>query len=186
MQDHIIQLPISVTGRVDVGRLVRELEAIDNYVESEKIRNKNNTPQLPKTSRLLEDIRLQNKLDILNTSSRTHLRRFLESVRTDAPILHMSFSADPSPLFIQKLVAWLRTEIHPLVLLQIGLQPSIGAGTILRTTNKQFDFSLRNRLFEKRSLFTSHLKHLDNQQQNQPQQINTEATSSIPAQGDVA
>jgi hypothetical protein len=160
MQDHIIQLPISVTGRVDVGRLVRELEAIDNYLESESVRVPDMQPQLPKTSRLLEDIRLQNKLNILDTGTRRHLRDFLESVRTDAPMLHMSFSADPSPLFIQKLVTWLRQEIHPLVLLQVGLQPTIGAGTIVRTTNKQFDFSLRNRFAERREVLTSHMRYI--------------------------
>lgn len=163
MQDRIIQLPIGVTGRIDIGRLVRELEALDNYIESEKVRLPHAEVQLPKTSRLLEDIRVQNKLNILDKPTRTHLREFLESVRTEAPILHMSFGADPSPLFIQKLISWLRAEIHPLVLLQIGLQPAIGAGTILRTTNKQFDFSLRNRFRNKSILFTNHMRHLEAQ-----------------------
>ena len=63
--------------------------------------------------------------------------------------MHISFSADPSPLFTQKLIAWLRSEIHPLVLLQIGLQPNMGAGCVVRTSNKYFDFSLRDRFKSK-------------------------------------
>jgi F0F1-type ATP synthase delta subunit len=72
----------------------------------------------------------------------------------------MSFSADPSPQFTQKLAAWLRQEIHPFVLLQVGLQPNIGAGCVVRTTNKYFDFSLRERFKSKRPLLMEKLKSL--------------------------
>ena len=49
-------------------------------------------------------------------------------------------------------MAWLRREIHPVVLLTVGLQPSIGAGCIVRSTNKQFDFSLREDFLKKHDL----------------------------------
>jgi len=64
----------------------------------------------------------------------------------------MSFNADPSPLFSQRLVTWLRQEIHPQVLVQTGLQPSLGAGCTLRTTNQFFDFSLREHFKQNRQL----------------------------------
>ena len=64
----------------------------------------------------------------------------------------MSFSADPSVTFLTKLMTWLRQEIHPQVLLTVGLQPTIGAGCILRTTNRYFDFSLRQDFANKRTM----------------------------------
>ena len=163
MQDspNIIQLPLRVTGRIDVGRLLREIEALDNYLEAETVRVPGVQPQLPKTSQLLEELRLQNKINILDSAERLKLKEFLESVRTEAPILHMSFSADPSPLFVQNLIKWLREEIHPLVLLQVGLQPTIGAGAIVRTTNKQFDFSLRRRFSEKREVLIKRMRQFE-------------------------
>ncbi|HYH36035.1 MAG TPA: hypothetical protein VD706_00875, partial [Candidatus Saccharimonadales bacterium] len=75
-----------------------------------------------------------------------------------SPVLHISFSADPSPTFTEKLMTWLREEIHPLVLLSVGLQPTIGAGCIVRTTNKQFDLSLREDFLKKRELLLSQLR----------------------------
>jgi F0F1-type ATP synthase delta subunit len=67
-------------------------------------------------------------------------------------VLHISFSADPSVSFLEKLMAWLRKEIHPLVLVTVGLQPSIGAGCIIRSTNKQFDLSLRQDFKKKQDM----------------------------------
>jgi len=69
----------------------------------------------------------------------------------------MSLSADPSTRFLEKLVTWLRREIHPQVLLTIGLQPTLGAGCVLRTPNRQFDFSLRQDFAKKRDLLIGKL-----------------------------
>ena len=112
---------------------------------------------MPKTSHLMDQIIQLNKLNLLQPPHRAALKQFLEAVKRQSPVLHISFSADPSPAFIEKLMAWLRKEIHPLVLLTVGLQPNIGAGCIVRTANKQFDFSLRQDFLEKRDLLRSQL-----------------------------
>jgi hypothetical protein len=65
--------------------------------------------------------------------------------------MHMSFSSEPSQLFLVKLVTWLRQEINPYTLVTVGLQPNIGAGCILRSLNKYFDLSLRQSLVEHKS-----------------------------------
>lgn len=158
--DNILQLPLSVVGRVDIGRLVREVEALENYLETNIIRDPSTTPKMPKTSRLLDDIIIQNKIDPFKETDRERLKQFLTSIKTEAPLLHISFSADPSPTFIQKLLAWLRHEIHPLVLLQVGLQPTIGAGCIVRTTNKQFDFSLRQSFMKHQDILMAKIREV--------------------------
>ena len=66
--------------------------------------------------------------------------------------MHISFSSEPTPIFLERLLSWIRREINPLVLLTIGLQPAIGAGCIVRTTNKYFDLSLRQTFIDKRKL----------------------------------
>lgn len=150
MDNDIFQLPGQVIGRVDVGRLLREVEALDNFMKQAAIRQPGTPLKMPKTSRMMDEMVTNNKLNLLREDDRVRLLKFLQSVKSKAPIMHMSFSADPSPSFLTKLVAWLRTEIHPLVLVQIGLQPNIGAGAIVRTTNKHFDFSLRQRFKKER------------------------------------
>jgi hypothetical protein len=155
--DGIFQLPISVVGRIDAGRLLREVELIDEFLSQMAIREPGSAVKMPKTSRLFDEILTVNKINVLHTDDRQRLMSFLINVKAKAPVLHMSFSADPSPLFVQKLIAWIRQEIHPLALLQVGLQPNMGAGCVVRSTNKYFDFSLRERFKGKRQLLVERL-----------------------------
>jgi F0F1-type ATP synthase delta subunit len=113
---------------------------------------------MPKTSRLFDEVAQVNNINVLHEDERVRLHHFLTEVKASAPTVHMSFSADPSPAFTQRLITWLRSEIHPVVLLQVGLQPNIGAGCVVRTTNKYFDFSLRNRLKEKGEVLAQLMK----------------------------
>lgn len=150
-------LPIGIVTSVDVNRLLREVQVLDEFLRQAAIRQPSSSVQLPRVTHSLDDVLNTNKLNILLEPDRKKLEDFLTSVKANAPILHMSFSADPSPLFTQKLMAWLRKEIHPLVLLQIGLQTNIGAGCVVMTTNKSFDFSLRKHLQGQIELLTQQL-----------------------------
>lgn len=141
-----LALPISVVGRIDVGRLLREVEAVDGFLRQSEIRQPGTPVKLPKTSRLFDETIDINNINVLREDERNKLRDFLTGVHEHSPVMHMSFSADPSPVFTQKLVIWLRENIHPQVLLQVGLRPNIGAGCTVRTTNHHFDFSLRSRI----------------------------------------
>lgn len=153
---HVAHLPVLVVSPADINRLSRELEAIDDGILEVSVRKGDET-KLTKTSRLMDQLTDLNKLNLAHKTDRQLLAQFLAAVRKQAPVMHMSFSADPSPAFMEKLVAWLRREIHPQVLVTIGLQPTIGAGCIVRTTNHQFDFSLRQNFVEKRGLLIEKL-----------------------------
>ncbi len=154
-----MQIPVGVVSRVDLGRLVREIDALDAYLKSAEVRQGGSANSLPKTSKLMDELLQLNNKNALVAEERTQMKEFLAQLRDDAPSIHMSFSADPSPLFTQKLIAWLRQNIHPLLLLQIGLQPTIGAGTIVRTTNKYFDMSLREFFADKKPLLLSKMRN---------------------------
>lgn len=156
-----LQLPIGVVTRADVGRLTAEAEAVDNFLRQAAIRQPGTSLQLPKSSQLFDEMVAMNKLNLLQEPDRQRLYQFLQIIRTSAPILHVSFSTDPSPLFQQRLITWIRQQMHPFVLLQIGLQPSIGAGCVVRSTNKYYDFSLRQRFSEQRMLLISKLRGTD-------------------------
>ena len=157
MDKGYLSLPIQATGRVDIGRLLREVEQIDSFLKQAAIREPGTSLKMPKTSRLLDEFASSNKLNLLQDEDRSRVLNFLIMVRAKAPLLHMSFSVDPAPAFVQKLITWLRAEIHPLVLLQIGLQPNIGAGCVVRGTSKYFDFSLREHFKKQRPLLIEKL-----------------------------
>lgn len=150
-------LPPLVASPADVRRLCRELEQIDEALLQLKLRSDGGNVKMPKTSRLMDLTVEHNKLNLLKIDDRKLLKRFLELVGQKAPQLHFSFSADPSAGFIEKLVTWLRQEIHPHVVVTIGLQPNIGAGCIVRSTNKYFDFSLKQTFASQNALLLDKL-----------------------------
>lgn len=156
--DAILALPVTAVGRIDVGRLLREVEALDSFLAQSEVRQPGTPLKMPRTTKILDDMLQMNHLNFLVPQDRARLLHFLMEVYGKAPVLHISFSADPSPLFLTKLMSWLRQEVHPLVLLQVGMQPNMGAGCIVRTTNKYFDFSLRNRFHERRMILAHRLK----------------------------
>ncbi len=151
-------LPMQVTSRVDINRLLRELANIDETLLQLRLRKTGTEVKMPKTTKLMDQIIEINKLNLLQETDRKSLALFLTNVKEKSPIMHISFSADPSVAFMEKLIAWLRREIHPSVLITIGLQPNIGAGCVIRTTNRQFDFSLRQDFLKKRDLLKEKLK----------------------------
>lgn len=156
--DAYLILPVSAVGRIDVGRLLREVESLDSFLAQAEVRQPGTAVKMPRTTKVLDDMLQMNNLNFLLPEDRTRLLHFLMEVYGKAPVIHISFSADPSPQFLLKLVTWLRQEIHPLLLLQVGMQPNMGAGCIVRTTNKYFDFSLRQRFYERRMILAHRLK----------------------------
>lgn len=146
------KLPLLVTTPADLGRLERELGLIDESLLQLGLRHGGTETKMPKTSKLMDELIQLNGLNLLRQADRQALYKFLVEVKAKAPVLHISFSADPSPVFLEKLVSWLRQEIHPLVLVTIGLQPNLGAGCVVRSTNKYFDFSLRQDFTKKREM----------------------------------
>lgn len=143
-----LQIPLGAVTRADIGRLAQEAEAIDNFLQSAAVRQPGTPVQMPKTSNLFDELVSMNKLNLLQQSDRQQLLKFLEELRTKAPTIHISFSSDPSPSFQVQLITWIRQQIDPNMLLRIGLQPSIGAGCMVRATNKVFDFTLRQRFLD--------------------------------------
>ncbi|MBI3624387.1 hypothetical protein HY218_02010 [Candidatus Saccharibacteria bacterium] len=157
----ILTLPVSVIGQNDVGRLVREVKQLGEFLTQAAIREPGTPTKLPRSSRLMDELVQTNTLNPLIQNDRQWLMDFLLAVYQRAPVLHMSFNADPSPLFLQRLTTWLRREVHPLVLLSIGLQPNLGAGCTVRTKNKFFDFSLREYFKQKRAILVQEFLESD-------------------------
>lgn len=152
-------LPGLVFGSVEVRRLIRELQALDDYMHQADLREAGAKQQsLPKLSRLLDTLASENQINLLQEEGRLQLAQFLQDVNSQAPVVHLSFASDPSSAFMLKIVSWLRENIHPLTLVRLGLQPTLAAGCILRTTNRVYDFSLRHRFDEQRKLLIDSLE----------------------------
>ena len=163
MDPKALALPSVVVGPPDISRLRREIETLNDYMRQAELRKSGEeTTKLPRTSRMLEELASLNKLNLLQEADRTRVDAFLDDLMKHAPVVHISFAADPSSAFTAKVVVWLRQNIHPLMLMRIGLQPTIAAGCVVRTPNHYYDFSLRRHFAAKRPVLIDKLESLNN------------------------
>ncbi len=152
------KLPITVVTQSDVSRLLYDLEKIEEFFLQVKVRKSGETLSLPRTSPGMDEILQVNNLNLLQEVDRQRLKFILMTIRTKSPVIHLSFSAVPNQKFLEKIVGWLRINISEIMILQIGLQPSIGAGFVMRTNNKFFDFSLRQHLNKRTDILIKELR----------------------------
>ena len=158
-----LNLPINVVSRADVSRLRRELLDLDNYIKQAKLRQPGTLLKtLPKTSKNLNDFAIINNLNLLSDEDRDKTGSFMDDLLAHAPIVHISFATDPSAAFMSKITTWFRTNIDRLVLVNVGLEPTIAAGCTLRTDNQFHDFSLRRHFDEQRSFLLSKIRESSN------------------------
>lgn len=136
-------LPLGVISRADVTRAKRELSGLDDFFASAANRSSGTSVQLPRVTRMLEQLAEENKLSLLNEKDRAALLGALDTVLKQAPQMHISFASEPSPKALERILLWFRQNIHTQALLQVGLQPAIAAGCVLRTPNRVFDLSMR-------------------------------------------
>ena len=147
-----LRLPTSVVTIAHIGQLIRELEDVENHLLQLKARSPGSKVSLPDVGVQMQKVIELNKLNLLHVTDRQTLEALLLTCKQKAPRIWVSFSSEPSPAFLEKFIVWLRQEIHPDVMVNIGLQPAIGAGCIVRTTNKVFDLSLKQTFQAKRHL----------------------------------
>lgn len=141
------RLPNTVISYADVMRLARELDRLEDFFTGAANRPPG-SPQAgpPRLTHSLEQLARDNDLNLLEAAGRRRLGEFLKQLQDRAPRLHISFAAEPSPLGLERILTWFRVNIHPYALVQVGIQPGIAAGCVLRTANRQFDMSLRSHL----------------------------------------
>jgi F0F1-type ATP synthase delta subunit len=145
-----LTLPTVIASRQDITHVHRELRLFDDAAMQSVMRH-DNPVKFPPISSKLRGLVQQNQVDLREEADRKKLLQTLDVLKNNAPTIHISFPVEPSPEVLQKLVAWLRKEIDPRIVIRVGMQPTIAAGVIVRTPNHQFDFSLRQHLQKNRA-----------------------------------
>jgi len=154
------KLPSSLIGEGDVSRTLRELTNLDGFIKQVNLRQAGASldSSLPKTSKGLNDFSTLNHLNLLKEEDRTRAIDFLTELIKGAPVVHISFATDPSAVFMAKIISWFRENIDRLVLVNVGLEPTIAAGCTIRTDNRFHDFSLRHHFDAQKSFLLSKLR----------------------------
>ena len=138
-------LPPSVVSKIDVSRLVSELERVDNDLTTAAVRARigEQEQSQPAVSGQLTDFLRQNELTLDESRGRSELIKQLRLLKDNVPVIHMTFAVAADPDSLGQLAQWLRSSVHPQAVIEVGLQPALIAGVYLRTPNHVHDFSLR-------------------------------------------
>lgn len=156
----ITPMPGQVKTPTDVVKLIAEITKLDDQLTQDEIKKIKPDLKVKDISSLLHELLAAFKLDILKAGDRKRCLDYLKAVEAKAPTLHFSFASESSQELTTKIVSWLRSEVHPLSLITVGLAPGIGGGCYLRTTNKVFDFSIRTKLENSRQQLSDKIKDL--------------------------
>lgn len=157
-------LPSTVVTKIDVAHLVSEAERVDNEMTAEAARAKvkSAAPSQPMMSERFTDFLEQNGVAFNQDDShaRSELIRQLRRLKDAVPVIHMTFATEADGGSLQRLAAWLRDSVHPLAVIETGLQPSLVAGVYVRTPNHVHDMSLRAALVKQRGVLVKELEAL--------------------------
>lgn len=138
-------LPASIVTKVDVSRLVQELEKIDSDLTTAEVRAETGGPVVspPALTEQMTDFLQQNKLKIDEARVREDLIKELRLLKDNVAVIHMTFAVNADPESLQQLAQWVRENVDARAVIAVGLQPSLVAGVYVRTPNRVHDLSLR-------------------------------------------
>jgi len=159
----VFHLPNHLSGLVDLSRLIRELEELDDFMYQASIREPGTAMQLPRLSKLLNEVAANNHYSLLDSDQRKMLLEAFKTIEQHAVVVHISFAVDPTTKFLEKIVAWMRENIDRYVMVEVGLQPTVSVGCVVRTNNKIFDMSLRHRFREHRDVLVKKISEATNE-----------------------
>jgi F0F1-type ATP synthase delta subunit len=140
-----LKMPMTIATKQDILRIQREVRDYDVLVVQNNVRKTATQSPIPLSAGLKDLVQL-NQINLNEKNVPKKLIKQLEKTLKQVILFHMSFATEPSDDVNQKLIAWFRKEVDPKILLNIGIQPTISVGAVLRTNRTQYDFSLRKHL----------------------------------------
>ncbi len=155
-------LPPSVVSRIDVSRLVSEVERVDSELTAAAVRSKVSESEqpMPVLSGQLSDFLSQNQLELNESHERSRIVKELRVLKDKVPVIHMTFAVTADPESLGQIADWLRKSVHPQAVIAVGLQPNLVAGVYLRTPNHVHDLSLKSKLASSRGLLVQEMESL--------------------------
>lgn len=84
----------------------------------------------------------------------------LESLLAQSARITLTLAGPSTHALREELVAWLRTNLNPNLLVSFKVNPDIGGGMVVRTTNKIHDLSFRKRLLDDPAAFIKTLENV--------------------------
>lgn len=159
-------LPASIVSKVDVSRLVDEVERVNNDMTAAGVRKGKHhehskdeqSMAMPTLSDQLASFLKENEFELENSNDRAHIIKELRLLKNKVPVVNLTFAVTADRESLQQLVAWFRSEAHPQTVLSVSLQPALIAGVYVRTPNQIHDMSMRTKLKAGRTVLLKELE----------------------------
>ncbi len=155
-------LPASLVTKIDISRLLTEVEWADNELTTVKVRKKAGVKQheIPALTSQLTSFLDANDIKFDDAKIRTNLIKQLHLLKDKVPTVHLTFAVPADGKSLEKLADWVRTSLHPQAVIEVGLQPALVGGVYVRTPNHVHDLSMRAKLAANRGLIGQELEAL--------------------------
>lgn len=159
--DSSLVLPASVISPADLARLVNDVEQLDADLTTTTIQRKSGLAAEPDSmtdqARSLFD---QNSLNPQDAGTRQELIKILRQLKAKAPVFYLRFAAEVGNDEQQQLANWFRQSVNRHSLLDVRVQPAIIGGVYIRSKNRVFDLSWRQRFVNSRRVIGQKVREL--------------------------
>ncbi len=156
-----LKLPTSVVGPQDLLHLEREADRLVEELLQARVAKEQAGAErsISRPGVRLSDLFKVNGLEF-DEQTLPQVSRQLHQLRTQAPRVRLSLAGEPGDDSMSKVVEWFRKEVHPQVLVQLGVQPAIAAGCVLHTSKRRYDWAIRTKLNRSTTAFAKVMKEI--------------------------
>lgn len=157
-----LKLPASLISKRDLARLTNDFEAYDAALTEIGIQAKAGyaATNQPAVSDSVRALAADNNLNLNDAGLRSLVIQHLRYIKDHAPEFHLRFAASLNANEQQQLSNWFRQSIDSQALLDIGIQPAVIGGVYIRSKNKVYDMSWRQKFINSRRVIGDKLREL--------------------------
>lgn len=156
-----INLDESVSSAQNLKSLILEIRDYAHWFSQNAIRKRvssKSASDKPELSKAADNL-IRNWKSPMDRSGLDELISALEDLEKTAPRLTITLAAPPASGLKKMLVAWLREEISPDILVSFDFNSTLLGGMVLRCGSKIFDWSLRRQILDERTRFPEVLRN---------------------------
>ncbi len=155
------KLPASVNTPQLLEAVRFEVERLRTWVSDSAVKHKVGAKATPEPSRSPETQAILDDWLGGKAPSVAQLTSLITELEAVKPVtVYLTLAALPGETMKLQLVDWFRTNCRPDVLLHFSGDRTIGGGIIIRTPNRIFDYSFRQRLVEGRKKIPELIRHV--------------------------
>lgn len=146
-------LPPDTYSPDQLSELLLELQDLLTAIRDNSVRGKDGAEPLVLSAELTQ-LLAENKINTEDAPAIELLTKDIQTVLQEAPTARMLLAAAPGRPLKRQIVAWFRTEIHPLMLVTFTARSDLGGGAIVQVGSHLYDLSFRRSIIDNKSRLT--------------------------------